>query len=336
MRWPATSAAAGRIRKSRRRSPRGKADPNREGGRGPLRGGLARRRGGRARAVAGRPARGRRAAGGAGRPARSAPAARRATPPTSSCPGCSTRRSCARPHAHARVKGITSRERARSAGRPRRDRPGRGRTMLTDEPGYQGQAVAAIAADTLRPGARRARRSIEVEWEVLEPLLDPDEAVARGQLVERAEPVRARRRRQGARRGRRRRRGRVPDADRAPQLVRDAPVDLRVAGRRARRLHLDAVHLGRPRRGRGGARPPAGQGARRLRVHGRRLRLEERRGRLHVHRRRAREADGTAGALRADPARGEPRSRQPQRDDPAADRRRDARTGRSSRSAAST
>ena len=36
---------------------------------------------------------------------------------------------------------------------------------------------------------------------------------------------------------------------------------------------------------------PARQGARRLRVHGRRLRLEERPGRVHVRRRRAREAD---------------------------------------------
>ena len=56
-RWPATSAAAARTRRSRRRSPRGKTDPDREGGRGPLRGGLARRRRGRARPVAGGPAR---------------------------------------------------------------------------------------------------------------------------------------------------------------------------------------------------------------------------------------------------------------------------------------
>ena len=61
-------------------------------------------------------------------------------------------------------------------------------------------------------------------------------------------------------------------------------------GDSARGPHLDAVHLGRPRRGRGGARPAARQGARDLPLHGRRLRLEERRRRLHVHRGRAREA----------------------------------------------
>ena len=67
MPWPATSAAAARIRRSRRRSARGKTDPHREGGRGPLRGGLARRRRGRARAVADGPARDRRAADDADR-----------------------------------------------------------------------------------------------------------------------------------------------------------------------------------------------------------------------------------------------------------------------------
>ena len=48
-RWRATSAAAAPIRESRRRSCIGETDPHREGGRGPLRGGLARRRGGSAR-----------------------------------------------------------------------------------------------------------------------------------------------------------------------------------------------------------------------------------------------------------------------------------------------
>ena len=98
--------------------------------------------------------------------------------------------------------------------------------------------------------------------------------------------------------------------------------DLRVARRLARHLHLDPVHLGRARRGRVEARPSARQGARRLRVHGRRLRLEERRGRPHVHRRRARQAHGSPGALHAHSPGGEPRGRQPQLDDPAADRRR--------------
>jgi CO/xanthine dehydrogenase Mo-binding subunit len=54
--------------------------------------------------------------------------------------------------------------------------------VLTDEPSYPGQPVAAVAADTLRQ-ARAAVRLIEVEWERLEPLLDADEAVARGDVV---------------------------------------------------------------------------------------------------------------------------------------------------------
>jgi CO/xanthine dehydrogenase Mo-binding subunit len=54
---------------------------------------------------------------------------------------------------------------------------------LTDEPAYQGAPVAAVAADTLDQ-ARAALRLLEIEWEQLEPLLDPDEAVRRGQLVD--------------------------------------------------------------------------------------------------------------------------------------------------------
>ena len=70
------------------------------------------------------------------------------------------------------------------------------------------------------------------------------------------------------------------------------------------------------------------QGARRLRVHGRRLRLEERPGDYTLHRRRAREAHGPPGPLRADAPRGERRRRQPQRDDPAARRSARAPTAR--------
>jgi xanthine dehydrogenase YagR molybdenum-binding subunit len=60
-------------------------------------------------------------------------------------------------------------------------RPG-GIGVLTDEPGFQGQAVAAVAADTIEQ-ARKAIELVEIEWEVREPVLDPDEAVRRGQLV---------------------------------------------------------------------------------------------------------------------------------------------------------
>jgi xanthine dehydrogenase YagR molybdenum-binding subunit len=57
--------------------------------------------------------------------------------------------------------------------------------QLTAEPPYQGAAVAAVCADSLAQ-ARAAVRAIGCDFEVLEPLLDPDEAVRRGELL--AEP----------------------------------------------------------------------------------------------------------------------------------------------------
>jgi xanthine dehydrogenase YagR molybdenum-binding subunit len=53
---------------------------------------------------------------------------------------------------------------------------------LTEEANYPGEAVAAVAADTLDE-AEAALKLVDVEWDVLEPLLDPDEAVARKSLV---------------------------------------------------------------------------------------------------------------------------------------------------------
>jgi CO/xanthine dehydrogenase Mo-binding subunit len=50
--------------------------------------------------------------------------------------------------------------------------------QLTSEPGYVGHAIAAVAAET-EGKARAALHLVEIEWEVLEPLLDPDEAVRR-------------------------------------------------------------------------------------------------------------------------------------------------------------
>ena len=99
--WPETSAAAARIRESRRRSRNGEADPHREGGRGPLRGGLARRRGGSARAVAGRAAGRRRPRRPCARTGSSAFAARPATRRTSSSRGCS-RPPCSARRTHMR------------------------------------------------------------------------------------------------------------------------------------------------------------------------------------------------------------------------------------------
>jgi xanthine dehydrogenase YagR molybdenum-binding subunit len=54
--------------------------------------------------------------------------------------------------------------------------------QLSAECNYQGQAVAAVCADTLAQ-ARAAVRAIRCDFEVLEPLLDPDEAVRRGELL---------------------------------------------------------------------------------------------------------------------------------------------------------
>ena len=218
--------------------------------------------------------------------------------------------------ARAREGGSTLERGAGRSGRATRRRSGRRgrphRRARPRRPGGRGRCSGHDRAGT--GGGRADRRRVGRSEAAARPRRGREQGAAR----RRREPVRARRRRARARPGGRRRRGRVPHADRPPQLVRDASVGVRVARRLGRRLHLDAVHLRRPRRGRGQARPPAGQGARRLRVHGRRLRLEERRGRLHVHRDRAREAHRPSSPLRAHAARGEPRRRQPQRHDPAA------------------
>jgi CO/xanthine dehydrogenase Mo-binding subunit len=58
--------------------------------------------------------------------------------------------------------------------------------VLTREPSYPGAAVAAIAADTLDQ-AEAALELVDVEWEVLQPLLDPDEAVEKGSLIDEPE-----------------------------------------------------------------------------------------------------------------------------------------------------
>jgi xanthine dehydrogenase YagR molybdenum-binding subunit len=80
------------------------------------------------------------------------------------------------PHARARVANIDL--------EPARAAPGVRGVLgpLHDEVTYHGRAVAAVAADTLAQ-ARAGVDLIRVEWEELEPLLDPDEAVARGELV---------------------------------------------------------------------------------------------------------------------------------------------------------
>ena len=85
------------------------------------------------------------------------------------------------PYARARIREIDLRMAEKAPGVRGVLGPGTG--PLTDEPAYQGAPVAAVAADTDEQ-ARAAMRLIEVEWEQLEPLLDPDEAVRRNELVE--------------------------------------------------------------------------------------------------------------------------------------------------------
>jgi len=85
------------------------------------------------------------------------------------------------PHAHARVKRIDLEPAlalpgVRGALGPG-DAPG-----LVDEAGFNGAPIAAVAADTYGQ-ARRALRAIEIEWEPLEVVLDPEDAVAKGQLT---------------------------------------------------------------------------------------------------------------------------------------------------------
>ncbi|MBM7789046.1 xanthine dehydrogenase family protein molybdopterin-binding subunit [Tenggerimyces flavus] len=86
------------------------------------------------------------------------------------------------PYAHARVRRI---DLSRALSAPGvRGALGPGEAAQLDElAGYHGAPVAAVAADSLAE-AQAALELIDVEWEVLEPLLDPDEAVRRGQLLQ--------------------------------------------------------------------------------------------------------------------------------------------------------
>jgi CO/xanthine dehydrogenase Mo-binding subunit len=80
------------------------------------------------------------------------------------------------PHARARVKSLDLEAARGAAGVRAVIGP------LNEEIGYQGQPVAAVAAETLAL-ARAALGLIQVEWEEREPLLDPDDAVRRGELI---------------------------------------------------------------------------------------------------------------------------------------------------------
>jgi xanthine dehydrogenase YagR molybdenum-binding subunit len=85
------------------------------------------------------------------------------------------------PHAHAKLKRIDA-TRAKEAPGVRDVLVAGEVDWLSDVISYEGQPVAALAADTARQG-RAALELIVADWEVLEPLLDPEEAVRRGSLI---------------------------------------------------------------------------------------------------------------------------------------------------------
>ncbi|MGH3009387.1 MAG: xanthine dehydrogenase family protein molybdopterin-binding subunit [Gaiellaceae bacterium] len=81
------------------------------------------------------------------------------------------------PHAHARVKRIDLAPALALPGVRAAVGPGEAHG-LNEEAGFSGAAVAAVAADTFRQ-AQAAVAAIDVEWEELEVVLDPDDAVKR-------------------------------------------------------------------------------------------------------------------------------------------------------------
>ena len=85
------------------------------------------------------------------------------------------------PHAHARVKKIDLAPALALPGVRAAVGPGEAKG-LESEPAFVGAAVAAVAADTFGL-AHRAVAAIEIEWEQLEVVLDPEEAVARKQFT---------------------------------------------------------------------------------------------------------------------------------------------------------
>jgi xanthine dehydrogenase YagR molybdenum-binding subunit len=109
------------------------------------------------------------------------------------------------PHAHAKVKRIDLAPALAVPGVRAAIGPGEAHTFrvverlsvqslgaagLEEEAGYAGAAVAAVAADSFAQ-ARAGVEAIEIEWEELEAVLDPDEAVRRGLLTD--EPRRSER-----------------------------------------------------------------------------------------------------------------------------------------------
>ena len=82
------------------------------------------------------------------------------------------------PHAHARVKRIDLAPALALPGVRAAIGPGEA-DGLEEEAGWAGAPVAAVAADTFAQ-ARAAVEAVDVEWEELEVVLDPEDAVRRG------------------------------------------------------------------------------------------------------------------------------------------------------------
>jgi xanthine dehydrogenase YagR molybdenum-binding subunit len=85
------------------------------------------------------------------------------------------------PYAHARVARLDFTEALGLPGVRGALGPGDAKG-LEAEAGFAGAAVAAVAADTFSQ-ARSAIEAVEIEWEELEAVLDPNDAVARGLLT---------------------------------------------------------------------------------------------------------------------------------------------------------
>jgi len=86
------------------------------------------------------------------------------------------------PHGHARAQRIDLGPAFELPGVRAAIGPGEAHG-LEEEAGFAGAAVAAVAADTFAQ-ARAGVEAIEVEWEELEVVLDPDDAVKRGLLTD--------------------------------------------------------------------------------------------------------------------------------------------------------
>jgi xanthine dehydrogenase YagR molybdenum-binding subunit len=84
------------------------------------------------------------------------------------------------PHAHAHVRRIDLAPALTLPGVRAAVGPGEAHG-LEEEAGFSGAPVAAVAADTLAQ-AQAAVEAVDVEWEELEVVVDPDEAVKRGLL----------------------------------------------------------------------------------------------------------------------------------------------------------